>query len=369
MYKVAITPRIRERMASLLGVNFNESEYSVYEAIANDSQPIVGGGRLYKNAVMSETFLSQMEHTAKFSYVPMIELHDEYNKLPVGRILDAELFSHTDGTKDLHVLFYIKSSNDPNSLDQKIQAGIVSSLSSGSSPKKLTCATCGFDFTASSETIEALLWEEKCGNGHLVGKDTHVVMAELQSWDELSFVTQGAVPRAKILQASKHKLANKNVDLGLAASNNIDKLRFNATTQIFNNPSDQDNGVNMSKIELELEKYNSFIKLEAQTDTLKLQLQQVNDAKVNLEKANTDLANEKAKLEADKIQLEADKTQLEADKTQLETDKAALNSEITSLKTQLATAGIPEGGKSDPAGGDPKNTPNVDIQLFKRTSN
>lgn len=364
-YKVQITPRIRALLSNILGQSFDETKFSVYESVAFDNTAITGAGGIFKNATMSDTFLSQATNTAKNSYVPMIELHDEYNKLPVGRVIDAGLFDSEQGTKDLHVLFYIPSSTDPESLDFKINTGIISSLSGGFSPSKISCSTCGFDLNASDEVFEKFYWTETCGNGHVLNQDMHVVMNELKTWDELSFVTQGAVPRAKILSTDKQKLANKNELLGLAASKNIDKLRFNTTPNLKNPDQVPNKGNNMSKIEIEMTEYKGYVQLEAQRDHLSVELNNIKEQKVNLEKAKTDLELEKVNLEKAKADLEAEKTQLAQEKTDLEAEKVNLTAENTSLKAQLATAGIPVGGKSNPANA-ASDSELDDVTLYKR---
>ena len=367
MFKVAITSRIRQKMSLVLGANFDESKFSVFECIANDDQPITGTTGLYKNATMSATFLSQMAATGKTNYVPMIELHDEYTKLPVGRIFDTEVMEGENGSKDLHVLFYVPADNKPDSLDQKLQSGIVNAVSSGSYTTKLLCSTCGFDLTASEETIETLLWERKCGNGHILHKDMHIVMSELKSWDELSFVTQGAVPRAKILSEQNQKLSKKTDLLGLAARANIDKLRFNATTSITPEPTGNDKGKKiMSKIELEQSEYATLIKAEGKVESLESQLTAEKNTVTKLSAEKSNLEAEKTSWEAEKATLAQAKADLEAEKTAWETEKATLNSKITSLQTQLATAGIPEGGASNPANGGDQPMDALDAALFKR---
>lgn len=369
MYKIPITPRIHQMMAVTLGQDFDASKYSVYEALANDSLPITGAGWIYKNATMSATFLAQMATSAKFGYVPMLELHREYSTLPVGRVFDAELYDNEQGSKDLHVLFYIMSSTDENSIDQKLQAGIISSVSSGTSPSKLCCSACGFEYTQNEKTLDRLFWDEECGNGHVIGQDAHVIMSELRGWDELSFVTQGAVPRAKILNSDKQKLSKKIDVLGLAASANIDKLRLSASTQKPDLGKRPDiKGDDMSgKIELDLARYESLVKLEGEKDNLKAELSTAQAAKVQLEADKTQLEKDKQQLEADLKAATDAKVQLEADKSTLENTKVELESKVTALTTQLATAGIPVDGVSEPANTPTSNNPDLDVSFFKRT--
>lgn len=370
MFKVAINSRIRQKMSLVLGENFEESKYSVYETIANDSLPISGTSGIYKNAVMSSDFLMQMASVAKNGYVPMINLHDEYTQLPVGRIFDAELFDGVEG-RDLHVLFYILSDSNPESLDQKLQSGIVNAVSSGSYPNKLSCSACNAELTATEESIQDLIYEGKCASGHQLHKDFHIIMSDLKNWDELSFVVQGAVPRAKLLSHSKQKLAHKSDALGFAASTNIGKLRFNAsvTPESENGSgkpqSDKGKGNNMNKIELEQSRYDTLVKLEGSNETLKSDLTAANTAKSELQTQLSTVTGEKTVLEAEKVALEKAKTDLEAEKAALEDEKVELTAKVTALQTQLSTLGIPEGGASKTSNANDGVDP-LDVALFKR---
>lgn len=368
MYKVKMTDRIRQKLKLILGDNFDENKYSVYETIANDSTPITGGSGLYKNAVMTPSFLSQMSAVANSGYVPMINLHDEYTQLPVGRVFDAELFDSDKG-KDLHVLFYVMSDSSPDSLDQKLQSGIINSVSSGSYPTKLNCSNCGTELTATEESIQTLIWDGKCINGHSLNKDFHVVMSELKSWDELSFVVQGAVPRAKLLNVGGQKLSHKSDHLSFAASANVGKLRFNASVTPADNiitGKPDIKGDKMDKVELTQEAYKALVKSEGVAESLQTQLNTANTDKADLQTKLTAAETSVTTLTAEKAQLAKDKEDLAAEKAQWELDKTELNSQVTGLKTQLTTAGIPIGGAADPAaGGTPAIDP-MDINLYKR---
>lgn len=348
MFKVEINERILEILKSTLGETFKLEKYSVYECIANDTEAIKNTYGIYKDSEMSKTFLQQMATQAKTSMIPMIELHNTYGKLPVGRIIDAEVFDNDRGSHDLHVLFLVQSSENPDSLDQRLESGIISSFSSGTSPKKLTCKTCGFDFTASERTTDDLYYDRMCGNKHVVGKDTVVQLQELDTWSELSFVVNGAVPRAKLLSVEDQKLSKKNTLLNLAASSTLGKLQLNTgitgsepDTKPIRKPIKEN--TTMSKIEIELSQYNTLVKLEGANERLVSEKQAAETLNVELKSQNEKLIKEKADWETEKVTLSADKETLQ-------TEKTALEEKVTQLEAQLAASNVPEGGKT-------KNTP------------
>ena len=122
----------------------------------------------------------------------------------------------------------------------------------------------------------------------------------------------------------------------------------------------------MSKIELEQSEYATLIKAEGKVESLESQLNAEKNTVTKLSSEKINLEAEKTAWETEKATLAQAKADLEAEKTAWETEKATLNSKITSLQTQLATAGIPEGGASNPANGGDQPMDALDAALFKR---
>lgn len=385
MYRINLdkAPRVKKLLQAQVGEKTDLSQFAVFELRANDTFPISRASGLLLNSRMSSTYLSQMaEHVTKGNYVPVIQLHQQNDRLPSGRILDAKVYdSPTDfNQKDLHVLIYLQAS-DPDA--QKIDAGIINEVSTGTTPNAVKCSACDFNFYESKDTRRKL-WAGKdytplCDNGHQWGMNgNHLKLDGMKEFREISIVTRGAAPNAQVIKAENVRLAAESDEINLSAKFNADILlstTVDAKFLGFEKPADlvistpnSETGANMD-IQLSQEKYDQLIKNEA-----KIELLEANFAAE--QKKAADALADKTKAEADKVAAEANLAAKETEVTNLTTERDQLQADLTAANAKLAVyanGGKPDGegnGKGAEEGDDKANLAQspLDNTFFKATA-
>lgn len=355
MYKIDLekSPRVKKLLQLQVGDKTDLSQFAVFELRANDTLPITKAGGILLNARMTESYLSQMAQTiTKGSYVPVIQMHQADNSLPVGRILDAKVYDNeTDfNQKDLHVLIYMKAELPETN---KIDAGIINEVSTGTSPDSIKCSACDFDFYASPEN-KRKLWDGKgytplCDNGHQWGMNgNHLRLAGMKHFRELSVVTRGAAPTAQVIKAENARLAAETSEINLSAYFNADILLSTvqgASFSGFEKPKDfvsltpnSSMGEKMGDISLAQEKYDTLLKDQAKVEHLTAELAAANE-KLGL--ANT----AKTTAETDKATVEASLTAETEKVNSLTTERDDLQAKLTAADAKIAI--YVAGGKPD----------------------
>ena len=368
MFRIDIEkhPKVKQKLQALLGSKVDLSTLAVFEARANDTLGITGAGGFLKDARMTESYLQAMSaRVQEGQYVPIIELHNQHDSLPVGRIFDAGVFTNGDDEADLHALFYVDADSD---YAKKIEKGIIAELSTGTTPKDLKCSACGYDFLASADNRRNLYkgknYDPLCPEGHQWGVGgNHLKLSALGKWKEMSVVTRGAVDRAKVLGESELKLAVSDKQINLAASDNSDTLLLvtladeapDALKPQQNPKSDEKNP--MTDVTLKQDDYKALLLADAKKDELEIKLQSAETAKAEAETAKANAETAKVEAEAKLADAEKAKTEAEAKVTELETKLAA------------ATTGAGNKGKGAEEGGEGEPDANfhagLDTDYFK----
>lgn len=363
MYKLDIEkyPRVKKRLQAVVGEKTDLSQFAVFELLANDTTPITKAGGRLKNAQMTQAYLQQMASQIQSNlYVPMIELHDTHGRLPVGRVFDAAVFDNKTqpNEKDLHLIVYLEATHEHST---KIGSGIINEVSTGTTPKAVTCSACGYNFMANEESKMRLYKGEDytplCPDGHQWGRNNvHLKLSEMSEWREISVVTRGAAPNARVLRDSEIRLALENDQINLSVSTDNDTLQLStvegADLQGFVPPENEKptptpskGQKNMTDINLTQEKYDSLVAAKALSDSIQANFAAEKAAK---EKAEADLAKAQADLAAEQEAKEKAEADLAAEKTakeKAEADLTAANARLAILEN-----GGNQGGTGTPAG-------------------
>ncbi len=375
MYKIDLNkaPRAKALLQAQVGEKTDLSQFAVFELRANDTLPITKAGGMLLNSRMTPTYLAQMSQVINSgNYVPVIELHDQHSKLPVGRILDAKVYDNEAdfNQKDLHVLIYLQADNKEV---PKIDSGIVNEVSTGTSPSSVKCSACEFDFFASKENRRKL-WEGKdytplCENGHQWGMNgNHLRLDGMKDFREISVVTRGAAGNAQVIKAENARLAAETSEINLSANFCTDILLStvkDANFAEFEKPVGldiqtpiQNTGAIMGDINLAQDKYDQLIKDQGKIEQLN----------ADLTAARTDLATAvtaKDAALADKVTAETAKTTAETNLSDMTTKHDALQVALTAAEAKIAVyaaGGKPDGdGVATPAGA-PEEGANLQAQ-------
>lgn len=213
MKRIAINPEIASHLRRSLGDGIDTSQYIVYEAIALNTLPIRKRHPLYYNAINERSVLSEMSARVIGESIPLMIMHDD-EPLPTGRVFHAEVFDLM-GESELRALFFV----DPQEAEviNKIDNGTVDQVSVSVVPRQATCSECGWDFFGPESDFENIFFGT-CANGHVIGQDNvHVKLKGLDSWFEMSLVSQGGARNARIVSRDQSAFGSTNVHR-LAAS-------------------------------------------------------------------------------------------------------------------------------------------------------
>lgn len=361
MYKLDIEkyPRIKKRLQSVVGEKTDLAQFAVFELLANDTTAITKAGGRLKNAQMTQAYLQQMAAQIQNNlYVPLIELHDTHGKLPVGRVIDAAVYDNLTqpNEKDLHLIVYLEESH---SHTNKISTGIINEVSTGTTPSAVTCSACGYNFYANDESKQRL-WKGEdytplCPDGHQWGRsNVHLKLSEMADWREISVVTRGAAPNARVLSEAKVRLALESDQINLSVSKDSDTLQLSTVEgadltgisppkSVTNKPKPNNGGNIMTDITLAAEKYDELVAAKALRDQAVADLAAEKTAKTAAEA-------EKVKAEADLAAAKAEKDAAEADLATEKTAHEAVKADLTAANAKLAiyaAGGKPEGSAED----------------------
>lgn len=211
MKALARTPELIARLRASFGAEADVNDLVAYECIAANTLPLRKRGSLYDKARFAVSLMSEMVTSLERESVPIQIMHDT-GVLPIGRAFAARVVDET-----LYVQFAINSKTQP-AIIADLDAGVIDQVSVGVLSSKLLCSECNFDYMSDEATYEHW-WSRTCANGHTVGEDgTHVRLAGLDQWYELSLVGKGAVNGARVISQSDSVFANSPSFQRLAAS-------------------------------------------------------------------------------------------------------------------------------------------------------
>lgn len=214
--RLRIEGEIKDKLvAALGGEQVDISKYAVFSTVALSQAPLRKRAGLYEKARFTRTTLSEMaDYIAAGNTVPMHTLHMQGAELPIGQVFMAWVEDDDDGAS-LYANFYVDPSEEQ--IISKLDNGTIGEVSVGVLPKKILCSECGFDYLSDEADFDNI-WERTCNEGHTIGKDgVHASIAGLDMWMELSLVSVGASPDAKIQKRVAAQLGQDRLER-LAAS-------------------------------------------------------------------------------------------------------------------------------------------------------
>jgi hypothetical protein len=209
---VEMTDELLAQIERITGTTVSASDIVVFEASVANTRPLNKMGSIFNQGRITEDTLRQMASAlnAGEESVPLHTLHMQGGELPIGKVFQAEVLATSDGEAELRAMFYLPASE--SALVEKINLGIIDEVSIGLKSKQLLCSKCGFDYFSADAGFENL-YSMTCDAGHTVGDDgTHVKLAGLDKWMELSLVSRGAASKPKILGRTKQIMSKETYD-------------------------------------------------------------------------------------------------------------------------------------------------------------
>jgi hypothetical protein len=209
---VDVTAEILAQIEKVTGTTVGADDIVVFEAAVANTKPLNKMGSIFHEGRISEDTLRQMAEAVNSGQesVPLHTLHAQGYELPIGKVFQGEVIRSGDGEAELRAMFYLPKSEA--SMVEKINLGIIDEVSVGLKSKALLCSKCGFDYFSADSGFEHL-YSQTCGNDHTIGMDgTHVKLAGLDKWMELSLVSRGAASKPKILGRTKQVMSKETYD-------------------------------------------------------------------------------------------------------------------------------------------------------------
>lgn len=279
------------------GEEADPSKFYCFKARSFSTEPIHYYG-VYNGAVATRSSLFEMSNIINTTdqNVGVLVLHND-EKLNLGRCFKAEVVDEGIHSS-LHVTMGILRTQESDSIIERIENGVLDEVSVSIVPKEIKCSECDFDY-ADEDTLENWL-TCTCPNGHTIGKDgVHVITDGIANFSEVSIVNRGAAKNPKILE-------NENADYFKLAAGEKKPQRLALTC--------------------------SF-KLE---DNMTEQLNE--DMKAELEQAQAELVELRAKIDTEAKLAQANETIVAKDEAiaDLQAKLAEKDAEIASLKEELA---------------------------------
>lgn len=207
-----VTADMLEQIRKIAATDVDADDIVVFEAAAFNTRPLNKRGSIFEGARASVEMLEEMvtKLNAGEDSVPLHTLHLQGSEIPVGKVFFAYLVQATDGETELRAQFYLPKTE--RELIEKINLGVLDEVSVGVRSQKMLCSKCGFDFMG-EEADFVNLFSQTCDNDHTVGVDgTHVKLAGLDTWMELSLVSRGAANNPKILSRAKSHIPQETQD-------------------------------------------------------------------------------------------------------------------------------------------------------------
>lgn len=309
--KLTLTESLRAAIRKAAGdddIDFNL--ISAYEAVAASTRPISQSATAYDGAMMTETFLRDMETYLETESVPIHVMHNG-SVLPIGKTFKAGVLEAEAGHYDLNALFYVESDSEHA---RQIDLGIIDEVSVGALPKHAYCSECDFDYMAPEN--EYSFYYRECDEGHALGQNgVHLRLTGLEKWKELSLVGKGASNKPKILGTAKQRLSKESYEQ-LAASGMSPEAVQMSYLLCSATPKTKDEGAIMDLMELS----NKAISLSAEKAKLESKLESV---EANLATSDSKVAELNGKVTELQTQLAA-------------TDESAIKLELTEAKAKQA---------------------------------
>jgi hypothetical protein len=222
MKRAPLTDLLRQRLQS---AGADPEKVVVFEATALNTLPVRKRHPLYKGAVHTHDFLTQMRDTLNAESLPLQTMHNS-EVLPLGRAFFGDVIG-----SELRVLFWVDSTH--TDIINMIENGTIDQVSVSVMPKAALCSTCGFDFFGPNASYEHI-WSATDPEGHTMGEDGHHLMiSQLDRWFELSLVGQGGIKGARIQKTSEARLAADG-----SAASMLTLLLSSADLTSENNPMD-----------------------------------------------------------------------------------------------------------------------------------
>lgn len=201
MKRVPLTDTLRERLQA---ANADPDKVVVYEGTALSTRPVRKQHPLYLGARHTRNFLQNMAAELAAESRPLQIMHDG-SELPIGRVFYGGVIDNDMGGSELRVQFWVDSIY-PEQI-ALIDHGTVDQVSVSVIGKSAKCSECGFDYFGDDADIDNI-WGGFCDKGHEIGKDgVHVVINELDGWNEMSLVNRGGSVAAFIHDQSTQRLA------------------------------------------------------------------------------------------------------------------------------------------------------------------
>jgi hypothetical protein len=196
MKRVPLTDLLRQRLQT---AGADPEKVVVFEATALNTLPVRKRHPLYKDAVHTLDFMTQMRDALNAESLPLQTMHND-QVLPLGRAFFGDVVG-----SELRVLFWVDSTHAD--IINLIENGTIDQVSVATLPKAALCSTCGFDFFGPNASFDNI-WSATDPEGHTMGENGHhLVISQLDRWFELSLVGQGGIKGARIQKSSEARLA------------------------------------------------------------------------------------------------------------------------------------------------------------------
>ena len=374
--QVTQTDKIKSQIAAAYGEpDVDTSKLAVFEAIAANTRPLLRDRGLFAKAVIQPDKLRAMDRfLAAGNHVPLQTMHAP--GIPKGKVF-ASSVKTTDGETSLHTLFYLPTSEAE--LVNKLDADVIGEVSIGSTPSKLLCSECGWDYNGDDSTFDNV-WDCVCANDHKIGKKgVHLKLSGLKQWHELSLVDRGATDGAKVL--GRHRQRMSSPDKLAARGFDESVLTLFASANLSDPP-----GPRTTVMTVDVEKYVALsgevavLKHTATEITTKLTAAEtsVTDLRAQLATKDAEIATLKA---GDLVKITAERDELKAYVAERLTAAYALTGKagtaipelvsdqvkaLRQAQTDLALS-LPMGGRSLPAGQGGGPEPVAARSAFKRS--
>lgn len=192
------TDELRLLLRKEVGEDGDIDNLMVYEATVANQIPLRKNHPLYNGAVMEIETLHQMANEINRESVPLHIMHKSEEVLPIGRAFLGRVVDN-----ELRALFFLPRAEEK--IISSIETGVVNQVSLSALFHDIKCSECGFNFRGEESTLENV-FTGTCKNGHVMGKDAHLKISNLQQWNELSLVGKGAAINARIHGKADSKL-------------------------------------------------------------------------------------------------------------------------------------------------------------------
>ena len=331
--RLDITPGIADAISRSTGGSVEPNGVAVFETISMNTLPIKKHGTIFHRAVATESLMQEMAQftNKEDAFLPLHVMHDQGKALPVGRVFEAEVNQNDSGITELRSLFYLPLSE--KTLIEKIETGAVEEVSVGVQPLHLNCSECGFDYRGPEATMDNI-FTMTCANDHVIGVNgTHLNMAGLDTYYELSLVARGAANGAKIQTRTRALMGKDKYAEQLAATSVLPE-----STILFASPTPKEPVMDMKELIADL------TSAKADKQVLEAAVKKADETIAALTAENEALKKTNAELTAKTDPAVADlQKSLEETTASLAAAVAVVRLEADRLSVGTATEKLPEG--------------------------